>query len=299
MFESEHSRWQAVQSRSKSAASAFVYAVITTKIFCRPTCPARLARRANVRFYDSPVKAVSAGFRPCKRCKPEDARHDDSDSANPQRRVVKKACRYIEESKGEATLKEVAQKVGISPRYLHGIFKDITGSTPATYAARFKGEDGSSSAVPTSQEPSPLSASDSLGGSSYMDSSNSLTVDSSACDDVMDFDFALYTSAAAYEAVEGKLNAINDEQVQLDDWIPTSDHVFSPTDDPFGAFGQSTEVDFSDSYFPQCQRSGGMGAMNDLRIASENDSSFLEFPWGDDWAWWNLTTWSGNEHVQV
>ncbi len=290
MFDSEHSRWQAVQSRSKSAASAFVYAVITTKIFCRPTCPARLARRANIRFYDSSSKAVSAGFRPCKRCKPEDTRHDDSDSANPQRRVVKKACRYIEESKGAMTLKEVAHKVGISPRYLHGIFKDITGSTPATYAARFKGGDGGSNATPTtSQEPSPLSAADSYD-----------TINNGACDEVTESDFAFYTSVEAYEAAEYQLNALGDERFQLNDWVPASEDGACFADGSlFTESSLSTDVDFLDTGLTPCHRLYGMEVVDNLQLTSKDQSSFLEFPWPDDLTCWKTTAWSANEHVQV
>ncbi|KAH0832445.1 hypothetical protein AYO21_05132 [Fonsecaea monophora] len=69
-YRSEPSRWRALVARDTHATDAFVYAVVTTKIYCRPDCPARLARRANVRFFDLAAQAERGGFRACKRCKP-------------------------------------------------------------------------------------------------------------------------------------------------------------------------------------------------------------------------------------
>src|SRR4051812_34929914 len=67
----DDSRWKAVQSRDPAADSAFIYCVRTTKIYCRPICKARLARRANVEFFRTSHEARKAGYRACKRCKPE------------------------------------------------------------------------------------------------------------------------------------------------------------------------------------------------------------------------------------
>lgn len=66
-FTSEHARWQAVESRDARADNAFVFAVVTTGIFCRPSCRARRPLRENVRFYEDASAASAAGFRPCKR----------------------------------------------------------------------------------------------------------------------------------------------------------------------------------------------------------------------------------------
>src|SRR5687767_13437916 len=83
---SSAARWRAIVNRDPSVNS-FVYAVRTTRIYCRPSCPARLARRANVEFYDSPAQAEKAGYRSCKRCKPE--LHVMVD---PHVAMVEKAC---------------------------------------------------------------------------------------------------------------------------------------------------------------------------------------------------------------
>ncbi|KAK5324902.1 hypothetical protein LTR93_004377 [Exophiala xenobiotica] len=210
MFETEHGRWQAVQTRSKSADSAFVYAVTTTRIFCRPTCPARLARRANVKFYDTSIKAIAGGFRPCKRCKPDQVHLEGSVITKPQKEIVKRACDYVIKTNGNTTLKEIAQNVGISARYLHGIFKDMTGLTPAVYAARIKSEglEGGSSEA-TSQEQSPQSF--------------GIITNSSLCEtdwatgqyghsDILqadaDTNLDFYTSVASYEAAEEQLRSL-------------------------------------------------------------------------------------------
>lgn len=65
--------WEAVRRRDRAADGRFVYSVRTTGIYCRPSCPARLARRENVRFHAGPVEAEAAGFRACKRCRPKEA----------------------------------------------------------------------------------------------------------------------------------------------------------------------------------------------------------------------------------
>ncbi|RHZ52322.1 putative DNA repair and transcription factor Ada [Aspergillus thermomutatus] len=125
-------RWQAVVNRD-ATANTFVYAVLTTKIYCRPSCPARLARRANVRFYDTPSQAESAGFRPCKRCKPE-----THCAANPQVQLIQKACETInsEALKGcKPTLQKLAGEANLTPSHFHRIFKKVMGVTPGQYAA--------------------------------------------------------------------------------------------------------------------------------------------------------------------
>jgi len=69
-FHTEESRWAAVMNRDQRADAHFLCAVKTTGIYCRPSCPARLPKRENVTFFDTPEAAEHAGFRPCKRCKP-------------------------------------------------------------------------------------------------------------------------------------------------------------------------------------------------------------------------------------
>nr|CEG05666.1 unnamed protein product [Fusarium clavum] len=96
-FDDDTSRWDAVTSRNTNADGLFVYAVRTTKIFCRPICKARLPRRANVSFFANGHEAQQAGFRACKRCKPEVA------GAMPEEAAVRKIRAPIKfESDGEA-----------------------------------------------------------------------------------------------------------------------------------------------------------------------------------------------------
>lgn len=134
-FLTQHARWQAVCARDSSAHSSFVYAVTTTRIYCRPTCPARLARRANVVFFDTPDAAVIARYRACKRCKPDSG---TATSRDRQREAVKQACKILHNSQGVSTLKDVAKQVGLSPRYFHAVFKQEMGMTPAQYARYYK-----------------------------------------------------------------------------------------------------------------------------------------------------------------
>ncbi|KAL3465798.1 metal binding domain of Ada-domain-containing protein [Aspergillus heterothallicus] len=134
-------RWQAVVTRD-ATATGFVYAVITTKIYCRPSCSARLARRANVEFYDSPAQAERAGFRACKRCKPESLKP----AVNPQIALVQRACRTVREdiSKGrKPTLGKIAGEAGLTPSHFHRVFKRVMGVTPGKYAEGVLSEGGS------------------------------------------------------------------------------------------------------------------------------------------------------------
>lgn len=121
--------YAAVEARDKSYDGTFVYSVATTGVYCRPSCPSRHARRENMAFHASGVEAEAAGFRPCKRCKPNaaspDAEHADR---------VAKACRMIEEAEEPPTLDALATAVGLSPYHFHRIFKSITGVTPKAYA---------------------------------------------------------------------------------------------------------------------------------------------------------------------
>ena len=133
-FATTQSRWRALTTRDATADGHFVYSVKSTGIYCRPSCSARLARRANVGFYDTAAEAERAGFRACKRCKPESGNRDD-----PQERAVEKACMLIAEAKkngnaGAIRLQDLATHVGLTPRYFHKIFKDKTGVTPKEYA---------------------------------------------------------------------------------------------------------------------------------------------------------------------
>lgn len=123
-------RWDMVLRRQSAADGVFVYAVETTGIYCRPSCPSRLAKPRNVRFYDSCEEAERAGFRACRRCKPNAA-------ALPERRAaaVALACRRIEASEEPPALEALAAEVGFSPSHFHRMFRSVTGVTPKGYAA--------------------------------------------------------------------------------------------------------------------------------------------------------------------
>ena len=128
-YGSDSARWQAVQQRDPAADGAFFYAVRTTGVYCRPSCAARLARRENVRFYASAEEAQAAGFRPCKRCRPDAASLAERHAA-----LVAGACRRIEESEETPDLSALARDAGMSPFHFHRIFRAVTGVTPKQYA---------------------------------------------------------------------------------------------------------------------------------------------------------------------
>lgn len=130
----ETSRWRMVTSRVSN--DSFVYAVRSTHIYCRPSCPSRLARRANVEFYDDAMRAEAAGYRPCKRCKPQLHRKDD-----PQQRAVDRACKEISNAVlcgQRLKFQQLASDMKLSPGYLHRSFKKITGLTPVQYTKRIQ-----------------------------------------------------------------------------------------------------------------------------------------------------------------
>lgn len=127
-------RWRAVVSRDASAIN-FVYGVRTTKIYCRPRCPARLARRANVEFYDTPEQAEKAGYRACMRCKPQ-----DQASTDPRDKLAQRACEMIrmaliaKGAKQKPTLQQLAAEAGLTPSHFHRVFKKVIGITPGKFA---------------------------------------------------------------------------------------------------------------------------------------------------------------------
>lgn len=122
-------RWAAVQARDAGADDRFVYSVRTTGVYCRPSCGARRARPENVAFHATPADAEHAGFRPCKRCKP-----DQLSLAGQHATLVTKACRLIEQAESEPTLAQLAQHSGLSPFHFHRVFKALAGVTPKQYA---------------------------------------------------------------------------------------------------------------------------------------------------------------------
>src|ERR1700722_1406129 len=148
MFETESSRWVAVQSRDRSADGKFVYCVKTTGIYCRPVCKARLARRSNVTFHNDSNAAEADGFRPCMRCKPELERHD------PQSDVISKACSTMRASADqgkESSLRDLAAEAGLTQWHFHRVFKSVTGVTPKSHAAALLGKSRTTVEVPSSR----------------------------------------------------------------------------------------------------------------------------------------------------
>ena len=128
-YRSDEERWAAVTSRDRQADGRFLFAVLTTGVYCRPGCPSRLPRRENVRFHESATAAEQAGFRPCKRCRPNGASRDQKQQA-----LVAKACRLIEAAAEAPDLATLANAVGVSRYHFHRLFKAIVGTTPAAYA---------------------------------------------------------------------------------------------------------------------------------------------------------------------
>lgn len=123
-------RWAAVVARDPKADGTFFYSVKTTGVYCRPSCGARTARPENVTFYATAADAERAGFRPCKRCRP-----NRPSRARLHAEVVAELCRFIENADAPPTLDELARHAGMSSFHLHRIFKEVTGVTPHAYAA--------------------------------------------------------------------------------------------------------------------------------------------------------------------
>jgi AraC family transcriptional regulator of adaptative response/methylated-DNA-[protein]-cysteine methyltransferase len=130
----EEDYWQAVESRSRAADGGFVYAVTTTGVYCRPSCPSRRPLRSNVEFYPLPAAAEHAGYRPCRRCRPQEQAPSD-----PALERVRQACGVIDEALAEGeggapSLAALGEAVGMSPHHLQRLFKRHLGISPHDYA---------------------------------------------------------------------------------------------------------------------------------------------------------------------
>jgi len=123
-------RWAHIVARDKAADGQFWYSVVTTGVYCRPSCASRTANPKNVRLHDSLESARATGFRPCKRCNPDGPSIESENAA-----LVAAACRMIDESEEEPSLEALAQAVGRSQSYFHRLFKAATGITPKDYAS--------------------------------------------------------------------------------------------------------------------------------------------------------------------
>lgn len=122
--------WEAVLRRDPGADGVFYYGVTTTGVYCRPSCGARRPRRANARFFPSRAAAEQAGFRPCRRCRPDQPKLAERHAA-----VVAEACRSIATAADPPRLDALAAAAGLSRFHFHRIFTRMTGLTPRAYAA--------------------------------------------------------------------------------------------------------------------------------------------------------------------
>jgi AraC family transcriptional regulator, regulatory protein of adaptative response / methylated-DNA-[protein]-cysteine methyltransferase len=126
-------RWAAVLARNAAADGHFWYSVASTGVYCRPSCGARTPRPENVRFHASPAEAEQAGFRPCRRCRPDLAPRAERDAAR-----VAALCRHIDTAESTPTLAELARIADWSPSHLQRVFKAVTGVSPREYARALK-----------------------------------------------------------------------------------------------------------------------------------------------------------------
>src|SRR6266516_3466185 len=121
--------WNAVLSRDASRDGSFVFAVRSTGIYCRPSCPARRPRREQVQFFQLPEAAEQAGFRACRRCHPRRIRNH-----HPEIELVRSVCETIDENDEQPlTLKTLSSETGVSAHHLQRTFKDVMGITPRQY----------------------------------------------------------------------------------------------------------------------------------------------------------------------
>ena len=122
-------RWRAVVERDPQWDGRFVFAVTSTKIFCRPSCPSRRPRADRVRFYASGSDARAAGFRACKRCGPESATADGRDARHTP--VIERALSLLEHE--AMTGPQLADALDVSRAHLHRVFTRVVGCTPAAW----------------------------------------------------------------------------------------------------------------------------------------------------------------------
>ncbi|SEQ90316.1 bifunctional transcriptional activator/DNA repair enzyme AdaA [Piscibacillus halophilus] len=128
---SQNVMWKAAISCNSAYDGLFFYAVKTTGIFCRPSCKSRIPKRENVSFYSGASEAQKAGYRPCKRCRPD---LKSIITYDPFESVIEDTMQIIENNYGQKiSLDELASMVGVSPYHLNRIFKNKTGNTPRMY----------------------------------------------------------------------------------------------------------------------------------------------------------------------
>ncbi len=121
----DEAAWSAVMARDRSADGRFVTGVLTTGIYCRPSCAARHPRRENVRFFASGAEAAQAGLRACLRCKPDEVTREAA--------AMGRVLALLDAAETPPSLAEMAEAAGYSPHHFHRLFKRATGVTPADY----------------------------------------------------------------------------------------------------------------------------------------------------------------------
>lgn len=125
----DETRWAAVVARDARRDGDFFYCVETTGVYCRPSCPSRPAKRANVRFCVTIREAEALGFRPCRRCRPDAPSQQERDAEK-----IARACRMIEAAETAPTLAQLARAFELSAHHFHRMFSRIAGVTPKAYA---------------------------------------------------------------------------------------------------------------------------------------------------------------------
>ena len=132
-------RWNAVAARDPRADDLFVYAVRTTRVYCRPSCASRRPRRGNVTYYSTPAAAVVGGFRPCLRCRPDEANPGPGTGTGAE--AVQRTLAYIQGRPGTVPpLTELATAAGVSPAHLQRSFSRLVGVSPRAYAHALRRE---------------------------------------------------------------------------------------------------------------------------------------------------------------
>jgi len=126
---SDDVRWRSVLRRDRTADGSFFHGVRTTGIYCRPSCSSRTPRRGNVIFFDEPAQAEAAGFRPCRRCRP-----NASDPRNVREEAIRSACRILETAEEPPALAALARSAGLGPSRFQRLFKEIVGLSPRQVA---------------------------------------------------------------------------------------------------------------------------------------------------------------------
>lgn len=122
-------RWRAVTARDRTLEGAFLYGVRSTGIYCRPGCPSRRPRRDQVEFFPVPAAAERAGYRACRRCRPQEA-----EPHRPEVALAERACRLLDSADGPVTLAALAGRLRVSPAHLQRTFSRVTGISPRAYA---------------------------------------------------------------------------------------------------------------------------------------------------------------------